>query len=225
MIKSESITGLIKDLIQAQKTMPHADEDKANPHFRSKFAGLQSLQKASKRHLAKHNLVITQLASTSDDGNPEMTTLLMHTSGEFLGASLSCKADKPGAQALGSTSTYLQGLGLRTIAQIVLGGEDEIPDEPEVVSDQHDDDGESATNHQTDAAIEKAIAECKKVGMTESMVDAFFETHGDLPHDAMLNELRSVHARLRKRPKKSGMTRPESTDGKEKVSNDGPIFN
>ncbi len=235
IIKSESITELTKDLIAAQKTMPHADEDKNNPHFRSKFAGLQSLQKSSKRHLAKHNLVITQLAENNEQGDPMVTTLLLHQSGEYLGSSVSCKADKAGPQALGSTCTYLQRLGLRTVAQIVIGGEDEIPDTDEEESDQTDDDGESATNHTTDPTagsnrvleVERAIAACRKVGFSDDMETAFWEVHGEKTPTAMVSELRDVHRNLTRgsrEPKKNGMAKPRSKAAKAKVTNDGPIF-
>jgi len=110
MNKSESIKELAIALSKAQGEMPSAELNAVNTFFNnSRYADLGSIIKASKPILAKHGLSVSQL-TTSTNGDVGLTTLLMHTSGEWLETTITLPIGevKNVAQAAGSVITYLR---------------------------------------------------------------------------------------------------------------------
>jgi len=128
-LQSETIGELAKALAQAQGEMGAAAKDASNPHFKSRYADLASIMDACRAPLARHGLAVTQLPARREDGSVMLTTLLMHSSGEFIGSYMTAKPAQENPQVLGSMLTYLRRYALAS----VVG----------VVSD--DDDGEAAT--------------------------------------------------------------------------------
>ena len=109
MNKSESIKELATALNKAQAEMPFASMDSVNPFFKSKYADLGSIISTAKPVLAKHGLSISQNVEGADS-MVGVTTLMMHTSGEWMESSvfLPVESSKSIAQAAGSTITYLR---------------------------------------------------------------------------------------------------------------------
>lgn len=127
MEKSESLEKLAGALNQFQSEMGTVVFDSANPFFKSKYASLSALVSKSKPILAKNGLSVSQLVS--DGGS--VTTMLLHSSGQFLSSTLTLKAVKEDPQGQGSAITYAR----RYAYAAILG----------IVSDE-DDDGNAATN-------------------------------------------------------------------------------
>ena len=110
MNKSETIIELAKALSKAQADMPSAELNAVNPFFKTKYADLGGIIKASKPVLAKHGLSVSQL-TTSTNGDIGITTLLMHSSGEWLESTITLPIGEDAknvAQAAGSVITYLR---------------------------------------------------------------------------------------------------------------------
>ena len=132
MEKSESIENLAKALTAFQSEVKNPANTANNPFFKSKYAPLNDILKEIRPLLSKHGLSVLQAPS----GNGEtisVTTLLMHTSGEWIEACpLSLRADKPTAQGGGSAITYARRYALSA----VLG-----------FSSEDDDDGNAASNN------------------------------------------------------------------------------
>lgn len=124
MKKSESITNLIRALVAAQPDIAGAELDCENPHFKSKYASLGSVQKACKEALKKNGLFVTQ-TSESDDVANYLETTLMHTSGEWISGRMRLLVDQPNMQKLGSAWTYARRYSLAALVGIVEAEDDD----------------------------------------------------------------------------------------------------
>jgi hypothetical protein len=128
-LQSDTIGELAKALAQAQGEMTPASKDATNPHFKNRYADLASVWDACRAPLSKHGLAVSQLTARREDGSVLLTTLLMHSSGEFVGSYLSAKPSQENPQVIGSILTYLRRYALASIVGVVAD----------------DDDGEAAT--------------------------------------------------------------------------------
>lgn len=111
MKHSESISKLSAALSLAQAEMPEVAKNAVNPFLKNRFADLGAVIQASRPVLAKHGLSISQFP-TSDGTRVGVTSILMHSSGEWLedtiALELSEEKGKSAAQVAGSIVTYLR---------------------------------------------------------------------------------------------------------------------
>jgi len=125
-------------LAAAQSQMPKATKDSQNPHFRSRYADLASVQDACFPHLNANGIAIIQPVEAGEGGYFVRTTLL-HEGGESLSCIVPLILGKQDMQSFGSAVTYARRYGLMAMAGVA-------PD---------DDDGNSAVdgggNHQPKA--------------------------------------------------------------------------
>lgn len=129
MLKSETISKLAEALSKAQGQFKPAVFDCVNPHFKSEYASLASIMCAVREGLAQNGLSITQTIGEAE-GKITLTTILLHSSGEWIQSIFPLLLDRQNMQALGSAVTYARRYQIAAL----LG----------VVADQ-DDDAESAT--------------------------------------------------------------------------------
>ena len=127
MEKSPTISELAKALVNFQLKCKTIGYDASNPFFKSKYATLTALVSETKHELSNAGLAVSQLCE--DEG--AVTTILMHTSGEFISSKLTLRPVKDDPQGRGSCLTYSR----RYAYAAILG----------LVSDD-DDDGNSATH-------------------------------------------------------------------------------
>jgi hypothetical protein len=109
MNKSETINELATALSKAQAAIKGAIEDSTNPHFRSKYASLQSYIDAAREPLTKNGLAITQLLTDINCENMNLVTIetvMMHSSGQWISSTFSVPVSKADAQGFGSAVTY-----------------------------------------------------------------------------------------------------------------------
>jgi hypothetical protein len=138
MNQSESIAKLATALSIVQGKLSHAKKDSANPFFKSKYADLESVWDACRDLLVANGLSVMQFPGEYIDGTMSMTTILAHSSGEWIGQEMSLPVGKPDrdgvvkvdAQAAGSAITYMRRYALAAVLGIV----------------QADDDGNAASN-------------------------------------------------------------------------------
>ena len=69
MKTSDSIKQIAEALVSAQKEIKFAAKDSTNPHFKSKYANINSVIEAVKAPLNNNNIAILQSLSPSDDNN------------------------------------------------------------------------------------------------------------------------------------------------------------
>lgn len=135
MNKSESIKELAAAMAKAQGEIGKAHKNSKNPHFRSTYANLESVWDACREQLSNNNLSVLQTVGTVDN-KPMLTTMLLHSSGEFIQNTVALPTTKPGPQEIGSCLTYMKRYCLAALVGVA----------------DSDDDGEAAENrHQENA--------------------------------------------------------------------------
>ncbi len=126
---SQEIGELAKALAAAQGAMNNAKKSSDNPFFKSKYADLAEVWDTCREPLAKNNLAIIQMPGEIDaQGNIKITTMLTHSSSQWIKSTMNIKVAKLDAQGIGSAITYGRRYALAAMVGIA----------------QEDDDGESA---------------------------------------------------------------------------------
>jgi hypothetical protein len=115
---SPSLTKLFTALGKAQSELSPAKADSTNPHFRSRYADLTSVWDAIRGPFATHGLAVIQLPGSADGGTITCTTVLGHTSGEWVSSTLTLALSKTDPQAVGSALTYARRYLLTAIAGV-----------------------------------------------------------------------------------------------------------
>lgn len=123
MNRSESIANIAAALCQFQAECPAPKKTATNPHFQSKYSPLEEIVTTIKPYLAKHGLSFFQSTTTEGDYIC-VTTLLLHTSGEFIESDpLKLPMGKVTAQGAGSAVTYARRYSL--CAALGIAAEDD----------------------------------------------------------------------------------------------------
>ena len=128
---SDNIEKLADSLSKAQSEMKGAQKKSTNPFFKSSYADLHTCIEASFPYLTKHGLSVIQGNDSDERGSFYVTTMLLHSSGQWIKSKLKMPITKADAQGVGATITYARRFALSAMVGI----------------SQYDDDGESITNH------------------------------------------------------------------------------
>lgn len=121
---SEKFGAVAEALAKAQVEIENATKDRANEHFKSKYATLAAVLDASRPMLAKHGIALLQAAGNGADGEVVVETRLIHSSGEWLASVLSVRPMKADAQGIGSAITYLRRYALSALVGITQDDDD-----------------------------------------------------------------------------------------------------
>ena len=124
MNHSESIAKLATALSIVQGKLTHAKKDSANRFFKSKYADLESVWDACRDLLAANGLSVMQFPGEYFEGSMSMTTILAHSSGEWIGQEMSLPVSKPDAQGSGSALTYMRRYALAAVVGVVQADDD-----------------------------------------------------------------------------------------------------
>ncbi|WP_336488331.1 ERF family protein [Methylobacterium nigriterrae] len=132
---SASIAALSKAIHAAQGVLTGVVKDSKNPHFKNRYASLEAVLDTARPALQANGLSVTQAPGALVEGSIEITTMLMHTSGEWMRSTLHMPVVKRDPQGVGSAITY----GLRYALMAALGvpptddddGERAMPDRPQ----------------------------------------------------------------------------------------------
>ena len=121
--RSASIAALAGALAKAQGAMEGASKGNVNPHFKSRYADLASVWDACRDPLSKNGLAILQPVK-ADGAKVTVTTLLVHSSGEWVEESLTMTAAQNTPQGVGSAITYGRRYGLASMVGIAPEDDD-----------------------------------------------------------------------------------------------------
>ena len=124
MKTSENITEIASALAKAQELINPAAYDAANPHFRSRYATLASVMQSCRAALSKNQIAVVQ-GTTVSDKNVTVTTMLIHSSGQFISDDIMIPVVQNTAQAIGSALTYGRRYGLSALVGIVSEEDDD----------------------------------------------------------------------------------------------------
>lgn len=119
-------TALDAAFVSAQAEFKSAIKDSANPFFKSKYADLASIWNACSDSLKKHKLAISQAPGRilSDPTRIEITTTLIHVSGQTRAFTMEVPLVKIDAQGLGSCISYGRRYALTSALGIVVEDDD-----------------------------------------------------------------------------------------------------
>lgn len=128
---SPSIGKLVEALAKAQLQFTAVLKDSDNPAYRSKYADLATVIDATRPFLAAEGLTIVQMPharfSEADAKELTLTTLLAHSSGEWISSDLTLPAmmrERFDAQSVGSAITYARRYALAAITGVAQEDDD-----------------------------------------------------------------------------------------------------
>lgn len=124
METSQTISALADALAKAQASVEGAVKGKVNPAFRSKYADLASVWDACREALTQNGLSVIQSPGQLAEGRMEMTTMLLHASGEWVRGSLTIPLGKADAQGYGSATTYARRFALAAFVGVAPEDDD-----------------------------------------------------------------------------------------------------
>lgn len=127
VLQSENIGELAKALSKAQAVIEDAKKDGLNPHFKSKYATLDSILGAVRGPLSSNDLAISQ--QIIPDGSGVLCTTLLHISGQWIKSFIPINPTQNTPQGMGSALTYARRYSLAAMVGI----------------SQEDDDGEAGS--------------------------------------------------------------------------------
>ena len=118
MKTSEQLNELAGALSKAQGIIQNPTKDAANPFFKSKYADLADVLNVVRPAFAEVGLSVMQMPCNVD-GNIGLTTLVMHSSGQWIESSIDIPMQgKNVAQDAGSAITYLRRYALAAVAGV-----------------------------------------------------------------------------------------------------------
>jgi hypothetical protein len=124
MEMSVEIHELATALAKAQAQMDTAKKDGLNPHFSSRFSTLASVWEACRGPLTEHGLSVIQGANATG-ADVAITTLLLHTSGQWVRETLTMIANDHKPQSVGSAISYGKRYLLASMVGIAPGDDDD----------------------------------------------------------------------------------------------------
>ena len=123
MNMSDDISALAAALSKAQGAIDDASKGSLNPHFRSKYADLAAVRSVIREPLAVNDLSIVQLPKTVQ-GGVEVTTMLLHKSGQWISSVLFMPSGKMDAHGLGSAISYARRYSIMSILSLAAEDDD-----------------------------------------------------------------------------------------------------
>lgn len=111
-------------LAKAQMEMEMAKQDSTNPFFKSNYADLAAVVKASRPYLAKNGLCVIQKVVPNGTGQ-YLHTVLGHVSGQWVESKMLINPPKNDIQTIGSHITYLRRYCYAAMVGVVAAGEDD----------------------------------------------------------------------------------------------------
>ena len=122
--RSETLGALALALAKAQAEIRSASRDSENPFFKSKYASLASVWEACRAALSSNELAVLQPTKCAGT-RVTITTLLVHSSGEWVAETLTMHAAQNTPQAIGSAITYGRRYGLSAMVGVAAADDDD----------------------------------------------------------------------------------------------------
>src|SRR6056297_748205 len=125
MLSSPEIDKLATALVEVQKEMEVAPKESDNPFFKSKYADLATIWKTAQKVLPKNGLAVIQTMEPSDGSTVNVTTRLVHKSGQWTEGTITMDPKKNDPQGIGSCVTYARRYSLSAIVGMVTDEDDD----------------------------------------------------------------------------------------------------
>lgn len=135
MLKSEQVNELAAALAKAQGQLEGVKKSSSNPFFKSKYADLAECWNTCREALTANEISVIQMPEEiNENGRLNITTMLAHSSGQYISSTLTMTVTKLDPQAIGSAITYGRRYALAAMVGLA----------------QEDDDGEKAMERSKD---------------------------------------------------------------------------
>ena len=109
MNHSSEINEIALALSKAQEAIQDAEKSSVNPFFKTTYADLSSVLNEIRAVFPKNGLALVQSPFTAENGNIGVTTMVVHSSGQWMSDSIDIPVQgKNLAQESGSVITYLR---------------------------------------------------------------------------------------------------------------------
>jgi hypothetical protein len=186
MNRSDTINEISAALAKAQGMLRPAIKDTVNPFFKSVYADLAAIIDVIREPLSSNGLAILQSIET-DAGDVVITTLLSHTSGQWVETALRLKPTKNDPQGVASAATYGRRIGLQSLVG--------------VAADTDDDGNAASATHAPKAAAEpkaktQEIDDLRQKMVIESEVLALGSAMGSVSDSAGMDACRATFSKL-----------------------------
>ena len=123
--QSEDLKELFAALAKAQAEMRIAGLSSENPYFKSRYADLADVVRASRPALTKYGLSVIHQILPNEDGASILHCILCHSSGQFIRTSMRILPVKNDIQSLGSCITYLKRYTYAAICGVISSEDDD----------------------------------------------------------------------------------------------------
>ncbi len=141
MVTSASVDQILPALLSVKSKLEGVTKSSNNPYFKSKYADLNSHLDAVEPLLAQHGLALFQPISYDVvTGKNIVTSMIMHSSGQFIKSEMSLMTKEEDMQKLGSAVTYARRYTLGSLLSMKAV----------------DDDGEAAVGRTEKVKVEKS---------------------------------------------------------------------
>lgn len=173
---SETIKEIAIAICNFQKEVGKIKKESTNPFFKSKYASLSNILDVIQEPLNNNNLSIIQMPI----GQNQLTTMVLHNSGEWIKGTYLMTPTKTDPQSLGSAITYQRRYALGAVLNLNIDD---------------DDDGNIASKSQTttpirpEYTIEMAIKEMNEC-ITIDMVKLTWEKYKQFKTDSKFLEVK-----------------------------------
>jgi hypothetical protein len=121
---SENINALATALSRAQARIQGAIKGNDNPEFGSRYADLAAVWAACRGALTKNGLSVVQFPGAVSGNFMSLTTMLMHSSGQWIRQALSIPLSRLDAQEYGAATTYARRYALAAVVGVYPQEED-----------------------------------------------------------------------------------------------------
>jgi hypothetical protein len=123
--ESSDLKELFTALAKAQAEMKIAGLSSENPFFKSRYADLADIVRASRPALTKYGLSVIHQILPNEDGASMLHCILCHSSGQFIRTTMRILPVKNDIQSLGSCITYLKRYTYMAICGVICSDDDD----------------------------------------------------------------------------------------------------
>lgn len=122
---SPTLGKLADALAKAQLAFKPVIKDSENPYFKSSYADLATIIAATKEGLSKNGLAVIQAPGRVMDNKVELISMLVHSSDEWIRATLFMPMSKADAQGIGSALTYGRRYSYQSLVSVAGESDDD----------------------------------------------------------------------------------------------------
>lgn len=120
------ISAIATAFVKAQADLRAIAKDSTNPHFKNKYASLDTIIETVRPILATHGLAVTQTTEVVGDGKALIVrSVLLHESGETLDSAAYVPIAKQDAQGAGGALTYGRRYSLAALLCLATDEDDD----------------------------------------------------------------------------------------------------